>query len=110
MLAITPRHATLAAPQSLSLDGVGRGSGKSTTLNLIAGFDYPSRGAIRIDGEDVTWLPSHRRGIGMVFQNYALFPHLSVFENVAFPLRSRGWRGQDIEHGVREALGMVQLG
>jgi ABC-type Fe3+/spermidine/putrescine transport system ATPase subunit len=127
----------ITGPHSLSLDGVARsfgrtialhpltlqirpgefvsilgpsGSGKSTTLNLIAGFDFPSGGAIRMNGEDVTWLPSYRRGVGMVFQNYALFPHLSVFENIAFPLRSRGWKGTDIERGVKEALGLVQLG
>ncbi len=127
----------ITGPHSLALDGVARsfgrtvalhplslqirpgefvsilgpsGSGKSTTLNLIAGFDFPSGGAIRMNGEDVTWLPSYRRGVGMVFQNYALFPHLSVFENIAFPLRSRGWKGADIERGVKDALGLVQLG
>jgi putative spermidine/putrescine transport system ATP-binding protein len=85
------------------------GSGKSTTLNLIAGFDYPTAGSIRMNGEDVTSIPPYRRGIGMVFQNYALFPHLTVFENIAFPLRSRGSRGADIERGVKQALGLVQL-
>ena len=86
------------------------GSGKSTTLNIVAGFDFPSSGTIRMDGKEVTWLPPYRRGVGMVFQNYALFPHLTVFENIAFPLRSRGWKSVDIERGVRSALDLVQLG
>src|SRR5690606_23051382 len=65
------------------------GSGKTTTLNLIAGFDQPDAGVIEIDGRDVSDIPAYARGIGMVFQNYALFPHLTVADNVAFPLRMR---------------------
>jgi len=85
------------------------GSGKSTTLNLIAGFDFPSSGAIHLDGRDVTWEPSHSRGIGMVFQHYALFPHMSVFDNVAFPLRSRRQPAAVVKTAVDEALQLVQL-
>src|SRR5215213_6748041 len=65
------------------------GSGKTTALRLIAGFEAPDRGRIRVDGEDVTGLPPSRRRFGMVFQHYALFPHLTVGENVAFGLASR---------------------
>ena len=69
------------------------GCGKTTVLNLIAGFEAPDAGAIRIDGVDVAGRPPHRREVGMVFQDYALFPHLTVRENVAFPLRVRGVAG-----------------
>src|SRR5919199_5185190 len=62
------------------------GCGKTTTLRMIAGFEPPSEGEIRIAGRDVRSVPVERRGLGMVFQNYALFPHLTVFENIAFGL------------------------
>src|SRR5215831_18842457 len=65
------------------------GCGKTTTLRMIAGFETPDEGQIRFAGHDVTHLPANRRNIGFVFQNYALFPHLSVFENVAYGLRVR---------------------
>src|ERR1051326_3279567 len=65
------------------------GSGKTTTLMMIAGFEKPDIGDISIDGRSVVALPPHKRGIGMVFQNYALFPHMTVADNVAFPLRQR---------------------
>ena len=86
------------------------GSGKSTTLNLVAGFDFPSRGTILINGRDVTWAPAYARDIGMVFQNYALFPHMTARENVAFPLRARRRSRVEIERAVDEALELVQLG
>src|SRR5262245_56309709 len=60
------------------------GSGKTTVLMNIAGFDYPDSGRIEIDGQDATWMPSHRRNLGMVFQRYTLFPHMSVLYNIAF--------------------------
>src|ERR1700684_1814043 len=66
------------------------GSGKTTTLMMIAGFEMPTAGDISIDGRSVVALPPHKRNIGMVFQNYALFPHLTVAENIGFPLRQRG--------------------
>jgi len=85
------------------------GCGKTTTLNLVAGFVEPTAGRILIDGEDVTGVPAHRRGLGVVFQSYALFPHLSVFENVAFGLRERRAPAAEIERRVGEALALVRL-
>ena len=85
------------------------GCGKTTTLNLIAGFVPPTAGRILIDGEDVTGRPAHLRGLGVVFQSYALFPHLSVWENVAFGLRERHVPAPDIERRVGDALELVRL-
>jgi len=85
------------------------GCGKTTTLNLIAGFVDPTAGRILIDGEDVTGRPAHLRGLGVVFQSYALFPHLTVFENVAFGLRERRVSGAEIDRKVAEALALVRL-
>lgn len=85
------------------------GSGKTTTLNLIAGFDYPTEGEIYLDGQPVTWEPAYRRGIGMVFQNYALFPHMTVADNVAFPLRMRHVGTAEIRRRVSRALALVRL-
>src|SRR5579872_800143 len=66
------------------------GSGKTTTLMMLAGFEAPTAGHIFLSGRDITRVPPYRRGIGVVFQNYALFPHMTVGENVAYPLRLRG--------------------
>jgi len=86
------------------------GSGKTTTLNLIAGFLLPDEGEIFVDGQAVSRVPSHKRNIGMVFQNYALFPHMRVFENVAFPLRMRtALAGQALRARVEDTLDLVQL-
>ena len=85
------------------------GSGKTTTLMMLAGFEVPTRGTISIAGKDITSVPPHRRGIGMVFQNYALFPHMSVAENLAFPLMVRGIEKADRAERVARALDMVQL-
>ncbi len=85
------------------------GCGKTTTLNLIAGFLEPTHGRIRIDGEDVTGVPAYRRGLGVVFQNYALFPHLTVFENIAFGLRMRRVPPGEVARRVGEALALVRL-
>jgi ABC-type Fe3+/spermidine/putrescine transport system ATPase subunit len=85
------------------------GCGKTTTLNLIAGFVPPTAGRILIDGEDVTGRPAHLRGLGVVFQSYALFPHLSVGENVAFGLRERRVPAAEIERRVGDALELVRL-
>jgi ABC-type Fe3+/spermidine/putrescine transport system ATPase subunit len=83
------------------------GSGKTTALRLIAGFERPDRGRIRVEGSDVTALPPERRHFGMVFQHYALFPHLTVGENVAFGLSRAG--KQDAARRVAEALALVDL-
>ncbi|MDT8267342.1 ABC transporter ATP-binding protein, partial [Roseomonas sp. DSM 102946] len=85
------------------------GSGKSTTLMMIAGFETPESGQIALDGRDVTHLPPHRRGIGMVFQSYALFPHMTVAENVGFALKQRGVGKAEIVERVRQALDLVRL-
>ncbi|MCK6454632.1 MAG: ABC transporter ATP-binding protein [Alphaproteobacteria bacterium] len=86
------------------------GSGKTTLLNIAAGYLAPSAGRVLIGARDVTDLPPRRRNIGMVFQNYALFPHMSVFDNVAYGLRARGVPRADLERRVEAALGMVRLG
>jgi ABC-type Fe3+/spermidine/putrescine transport system ATPase subunit len=86
------------------------GSGKSTTLSMIAGFVLPDAGRVRLGGRDMTQAPPRDRGLGMVFQNYAIFPHLNVFENVAFPLRARRVPGAEIGRRVADALAMVRLG
>ena len=85
------------------------GCGKTTTLRMIAGFEQPDAGRILIGGEDITGVPANRRNIGFVFQNYALFPHLSIFENVAYGLRVRAEPAQEIGRRVGEVLGMVGL-
>jgi putative spermidine/putrescine transport system ATP-binding protein len=85
------------------------GSGKTTTLNLIAGFTEISSGALEIGGRSVTGLPAHKRNIGVVFQHYALFPHMTVGRNIAYPLTLRGLRGEDRERRVRRALDMVKM-
>ncbi|MBL8699087.1 MAG: ABC transporter ATP-binding protein [Alphaproteobacteria bacterium] len=85
------------------------GCGKTTTLRMIAGFELPDVGRIRIAGTDVTDLPPHRRDMGMIFQSYALFPHRTVTENVAFGLRMRGVAKAEIATRVDEALRQVEL-
>ncbi|MGG5808310.1 ABC transporter ATP-binding protein [Falsiroseomonas sp. CW058] len=85
------------------------GSGKTTILMCIAGFVAPSEGGILLDGRDITGLPPERRDFGMVFQGYALFPHMTVAENVAFPLRVRRLGQAEREAKVRAALDLVQL-
>jgi putative spermidine/putrescine transport system ATP-binding protein len=86
------------------------GSGKTTTLMMLAGFETPTAGRIEVEGRDVSRLPPHRRGIGVVFQSYALFPHLSVAENVGFPLEVRGVARAERSARVARALEMVRLG
>lgn len=85
------------------------GSGKTTILMLLAGFLQPTAGSICLGGKRIDHLPPHRRDMGVVFQNYALFPHMSVADNVAFPLRMRRVGREEIEQRVTRALDMVQL-
>jgi 2-aminoethylphosphonate transport system ATP-binding protein len=86
------------------------GCGKTTLLRFIAGFVEAERGRLSIAGRDLSATPPHRRNLGLLFQSYALFPHLSVFENVAFGLRARGIRGNALSSRVAAVLKLVQLG
>jgi spermidine/putrescine ABC transporter ATP-binding subunit len=85
------------------------GSGKTTLLMMIAGFVFPDRGRIVLENQDLTPIPPYSRGLGMVFQHYALFPHMTVFDNVAFPLRLRKESSIKIQQLVHESLAMVHL-
>jgi len=100
---------TLRRGEFLTLLGPS-GSGKTTTLMMLAGFEEPTSGVIALEGRRLNNVPAHRRGIGMVFQNYALFPHMSVAENLAFPLQMHGAPRSDIPARVKRALDMVRLG
>src|SRR6187402_496522 len=86
------------------------GCGKTTTLRMVAGFIEPTAGHVKIAGQDVTLLPPWQRNTGMVFQSYALFPHLTVAQNVAFGLEMRKLPRSDIDKRVDEALALVRLG
>jgi putative spermidine/putrescine transport system ATP-binding protein len=85
------------------------GSGKTTTLRLVAGFTKPSAGTMRIRGVDITSVPPHERDVGMVFQNYALFPHMTARSNIAFPLRMRGFSKREQRRLVDEVVAIVRL-
>jgi putative spermidine/putrescine transport system ATP-binding protein len=86
------------------------GSGKTTCLMMLAGFETATYGEIKLDGKPINNIPPHKRGIGMVFQNYALFPHMTVAENLAFPLEVRKIGKSERDQKVRRALDMVQMG
>jgi ABC-type Fe3+/spermidine/putrescine transport system ATPase subunit len=85
------------------------GSGKTTTLMMIAGFEFPTEGEIFVEGKDILDVPPSKRNIGMVFQNYALFPHMTVYENIAFPLKMRRFTRTEISKRVEAALEKVKL-
>jgi ABC-type Fe3+/spermidine/putrescine transport system ATPase subunit len=99
---------SIAAGEFLTLLGAS-GSGKTTTLRLIAGFDYPDAGDILMDGVSLGGLPPYKRSINTVFQQYALFPHMSVRNNIGYGLRMKGVASAEIRQRVDEALEMVQL-
>src|SRR5262245_40038609 len=115
---LTTREASVTALEDVNLDiAAGEfltilgpsGSGKTTTLMCIAGFTLPDEGDILINGRSVMGLPAHRRQLGIVFQHASLFPHMTVFDNVAFSLRMRDRPGAEVEKRVRDALAMVRL-
>ena len=106
--AVHPTELTIAQGELVTLLGPS-GSGKSTILSMIAGLTEPSSGHIRIGGRDVTGMPSSQRNLGLVFQSYALFPHMSVFDNIAFPLSIRGLQKTAIAQRVSRALEQVRL-
>lgn len=101
----------LALPKGEFLTMLGpSGSGKTTCLMMLAGFETATHGEIMLDGQPINNIPPHKRGIGMVFQNYALFPHMTVAENLSFPLEVRKMGKADREAKVKRALDMVQMG
>jgi spermidine/putrescine transport system ATP-binding protein len=85
------------------------GCGKTTTLRMIGGFEAPTSGLIELQGQDVTWLPPYKRNVNTVFQNYALFPHLTIYENVAFGLRRKGVKDSEVKSRVKDMLKLVEL-
>ncbi|PWC88770.1 ABC transporter ATP-binding protein (plasmid) [Azospirillum brasilense] len=107
--ALQPTRLEVQTGEFLTLLGPS-GSGKTTLLQMISGLVEPSGGRILIDGQDETRTPVHKRDIGLVFQHYALFPHLTVAENIGFPLRMRGIAKADVARRVAEALELVHLG
>src|SRR4051794_31257336 len=116
LVSITKRYGAVTALESVCLSiAAGEfvtlvgpsGSGKSTALMAIAGFVTPDSGRILHNGTDITRMPPERRGFGVVFQGYALFPHLSVARNIAYPLEVRGLGRSEIEKRVRHALDLV---
>jgi putative spermidine/putrescine transport system ATP-binding protein len=108
VVALRPTSLAIEAGEFFTLLGPS-GSGKSTLLAAIAGFVPPSEGRVVIDAVDVTGLPPYARNIGMVFQNYTLFPHMTVFDNIAFPLRMRKRPRAEIAERVTRMLAMVRL-
>lgn len=106
--ALRPTSLRIEAGEFFAIIGPS-GSGKSTLLGITAGFIVPSGGSIRIDGADIVSVPPYSRNFGMVFQNYALFPHMTVAENIGFPLRMRGMGKPERAERVARALAMVRL-
>jgi putative spermidine/putrescine transport system ATP-binding protein len=108
VLVVKSLDLTVARGEFLTMLGPS-GSGKTTTLMMLAGFETATGGDIYLDGSKINHIPPHKRGLGMVFQNYALFPHMTIAENVAFPLKVRNIGKADAEAKVRKALDMVQM-
>ena len=109
-VSIVVKRLTLSVRRGEFLTMLGpSGSGKTTTLMMLAGFEMPTAGTISLDGKPIERLPPHQRDIGVVFQNYALFPHMSIEENVGFPLRMRRVAREEMRQRVDRALAMVQM-
>tara|TARA_B100000809_G_scaffold80017_1_gene78235 strand:- start:1004 stop:2107 length:1104 start_codon:yes stop_codon:yes gene_type:complete len=110
-LSLVVKDLNLSMPRGEFLTMLGpSGSGKTTCLMMLAGFETATHGDIMLDGTSINNIPPHKRGIGMVFQNYALFPHMTVAENLAFPLEVRKIGKSEREAKVKRALEMVQMG
>src|SRR3970040_2855195 len=115
---VTKRFGSFVAVEEMNL-GIGRGEfcpllgpsgcGKTTTLRMVAGFETPTTGRIILEGQDVADVPPYRRNVNMVFQQYALFPHMNVFDNVAFGPRSRRVPAREVKSRVEEMLEVVHL-
>ncbi|UZF94947.1 ABC transporter ATP-binding protein [Bosea sp. NBC_00550] len=108
VVALAPLELTVPGGSLISLLGPS-GCGKTTTLRIIAGFERPDTGSVRVSGREITDLPPNKRKLGMVFQNYSLFPHMSVADNIGFGLKMAGQNGAAIATRVAEALDMVRL-
>jgi putative spermidine/putrescine transport system ATP-binding protein len=108
-LVVKDLNLTIAKGEFLTMLGPS-GSGKTTCLMMLAGFETATHGEIRLSGRPINQVPPHKRGIGMVFQNYALFPHMTVGENLSFPLEVRGMARAEREAKIARALDMVQMG
>lgn len=106
--AVSGLNLTIERGEFLTLLGPS-GSGKTTTLMMLAGFEAPGAGDILLNGRSLTALPPYKRNMGVVFQNYALFPHMTIAENLAFPLRVRGIKGGAAKEKVEQALTLVEL-
>src|SRR5947209_14414512 len=115
---VTKRYGDVVALRGLNLDIRDRefvvllgpsGCGKSTTLNMIAGLEEVTEGELWFDGQIVNALPPHRRDVAMVFQSYALYPHKSVYENIAFGLRMRKVERREVDRRVREAAAKLEI-
>ena len=115
---LTKRFGDFTAVDSMNLKAAegemiallgGSGCGKTTTLRMIAGFTEPTAGQILVDGKNVSTIPPYRRNIGIFFQNYALFPHMTVFENVAFGLKLQKLPKEEIRERVEHMLSLVKL-
>jgi putative spermidine/putrescine transport system ATP-binding protein len=118
MRGITKRYGTVPVLADLDLDVAPgefltllgpSGSGKTTLLMILAGFVRANAGSVKVGGEEIITMPPHKRNIGMVFQNYALFPHMNVFQNIAFPLKQRRVGAGEVAAKVEKALDLVQL-
>jgi ABC-type Fe3+/spermidine/putrescine transport system ATPase subunit len=107
-IAVAELSAVIPQGKMLALLGPS-GCGKTTTLRMVAGFIAPTSGSIRLGGRDITGVPAHKRDAGLVFQNYALFPHLTAAENIAFGLRRRGVAKAECEQRVSAIIDKLRL-